>query len=91
MENQPKVYMGPAASQPVLFSMLPKSRTPWSEFLLSYGVVGPDNRIDVNVRWDHRITDAVVIARALTRMEQVLNTEIAAELQGQLAEKCRPL
>jgi hypothetical protein len=49
-------------------------------FLLSYGVVGPDNRIDVNVCWDHRITDAVVVARALKRLEQVLNTEISAEL-----------
>ena len=27
-----------SAPQPALFSMLPKSRTPWSEFLLSYGV-----------------------------------------------------
>jgi hypothetical protein len=49
-------------------------------FLLSYGVVGPDNRIDVNFRWDHRITDAVVVVRALTRLEQVLNTEISAEI-----------
>lgn len=51
-----------------------------SPFLLSYGVVGPDNRIDINIRWDHRITDAVVVARALKRLEQVLNTEISAEI-----------
>jgi hypothetical protein len=51
-----------------------------SPFLLSYDVVRPDNRIDVNFRWDHRITDAVVAARALTRLEQVLNTEISAEI-----------
>jgi hypothetical protein len=43
-------------------------------------VAGPDNRIDVILRWDHRITDAVVITRAMTRLEQVLNTEIAAEM-----------
>ena len=53
-----------------------------SPFLLSYGVVGPDNRIDVNIRWDHRITDAVVAARALKRLEQVLNTEISAEISA---------
>ena len=52
-------------------------------FILSYGVVGPDQTIDVVIRWDHRITDAVVIAGALTRLEQVLNTEIAAELRSQ--------
>ena len=51
-----------------------------SPFLVSYGVAGPDNRIDVILRWDHRITDAVVITRAMTRLEQVLNTEIAAEM-----------
>ena len=51
-------------------------------FLLSYGVVRPDQRIDVIIRWDHRVTDAAFIARALARLEQVLNTEISAELRG---------
>lgn len=51
-------------------------------FVLSYGVVGPDQAIDVVIRWDHRITDAALIAKTLTRLEQVLNTEIAAELRG---------
>lgn len=51
-------------------------------FLLSYGVVRPDCSIDVIIRWDHRITDAAFIARTLTRLEQVLNTEISAELRG---------
>ena len=52
-------------------------------FILSYGVVAPDQTIDVVIRWDHRITDAALIAKALTRLEQVLNGEIAAELRGQ--------
>jgi hypothetical protein len=51
-------------------------------FILSYGVVEPNQTIDVVIRWDHRITDAALIAKALTRLEQVLNTEIAAELRG---------
>jgi hypothetical protein len=51
-------------------------------FILSYGVVAPDQTIDVVIRWDHRITDAARIAKALTRLEQVLNAEIAAELRG---------
>ena len=50
-------------------------------FILSYGVVEPDLTIDVVIRWDHRITDAALIAKALTRLEQVLNTEIAGELR----------
>jgi hypothetical protein len=52
-------------------------------FILSYGVVEPDQTIDVVIRWDHRITDAAVIAKTLARLEQVLNTEIAGELRGQ--------
>ncbi|MFL6840714.1 MAG: acyltransferase [Bradyrhizobium sp.] len=51
-------------------------------FVLSYGVVQPDQTIDVVIRWDHRITDAAPVARALNRLEQVLNTEIAAELRA---------
>jgi hypothetical protein len=52
-------------------------------FILSYGVVKPDQTIDVVIRWDHRITDAALIAKAMTRLEQVLNTEISAELRSQ--------
>ena len=51
-------------------------------FIVTYGVVRPDQGIDVIIRWDHRITDAAFIARTLTRLEQVLNTEISAELRG---------
>jgi hypothetical protein len=50
-------------------------------FILSYGLA-QDQTIDVVIRWDHRVTDAALIAKALTRLEQVLNTEIAAELRG---------
>ena len=51
-------------------------------FVLSYGVVKPDHTVDVILRWDHRITDAALMARALTRLEQVLNGEMAAELRA---------
>ena len=52
-------------------------------FVLSYGVVKPDQSLDVVLRWDHRVTDAAPMAEALTRLEQVLNSEIAAEIRGQ--------
>ena len=55
-------------------------------FIVTYGVVRPDRGIDVIIRWDHRITDAAFIARVLTRLEQVLNTEISAELRGNPAQ-----
>jgi hypothetical protein len=52
-------------------------------FILSYGALKPDQTIDVVIRWDHRVTDAALIAKAMTRLEQVLNTEISAELRSQ--------
>lgn len=51
-------------------------------FILSYGVEKPDQTIDVVLRWDHRITDAALVAKVLNRLEQVLNTEIAGELRA---------
>jgi hypothetical protein len=41
----------------------------------------PDQTIDVMIRRDHRVAAAAL--RTLTRLEQVLNTEIAAELRSQ--------
>jgi hypothetical protein len=51
-------------------------------YILSFGTLEADQSIDVVIRWDHRVTDAALIAKAMTRLEQVLNTEIAAELRG---------
>ncbi len=51
-------------------------------FVLSYGVVGADQNLDVVLRWDHRVADAAPMAMALTRLEQVLNSEIAAEIRA---------
>jgi hypothetical protein len=52
-------------------------------FIVSYGAVSGEQTIDVVIRWDHRVTDAALIASALTRLEQVLNTAIRAELLSQ--------
>src|SRR6202171_2056542 len=51
-------------------------------FVLSYGVVKPDHTVGIVLRCDHRFTDAALIAKVLTRLEQVLNGEIAAELRA---------
>lgn len=51
-------------------------------FILSYGVVEPDQTINVVLRWDHRVTDAALIAKTLTRLEEVLNGEIASEIRA---------
>lgn len=49
---------------------------------LTYGLVGADGRADVRVVYDHRVLDGGTVARALVRLEQVLNTAVAAELVG---------
>ncbi|HZR86139.1 MAG TPA: acyltransferase [Bradyrhizobium sp.] len=59
-------------------------------YVLSYGLAGPTT-IEVVLRWDHRVTDAAPIARALTRLEQVLNGEIAAELRGIRQIEAKPV
>ena len=51
-------------------------------YILSYGAVEPDQSIGVVIRWDHRVTDAALIARTMTALEQVLNGEIAAEMRN---------
>ncbi len=51
-------------------------------FIVSYGVVQPDQTINVVIRWDHRITDAALIARTLSRLQEVLNGEIATEIRA---------
>lgn len=50
-------------------------------FVLSYGVLRADHSLDVVLRWDHRVTDAAPMVRALARLEQVLNSEIAGEIR----------
>jgi hypothetical protein len=59
--------------------------------VLSYGVASAGGTIDVVLRWDHRVTDAAPIARALTRLEQVLNGEITAELRGSRQIEAKPV
>ena len=51
-------------------------------FILSYGVEKPDQTIDVVLRWDHRITDAALMAKMLNRLEQVLKSKLSAELRA---------
>jgi hypothetical protein len=49
---------------------------------LNYGVIQDNGDVTVRVIYDHRVMDGATVARALSRLEQVLNQEIAAELRG---------
>lgn len=50
--------------------------------LLTYGVFSPDGTTDVRIIFDHRVLDGCTVARALARLEEVLNGPIIEELQG---------
>jgi len=48
---------------------------------LTYGMIGADHRCPVRLMFDHRVVDGVPVARALVRLEAVLNTTIIEELR----------
>lgn len=47
---------------------------------LNYGVIAPDGTVDVRLIYDHRVLDGATVARALARLEHVLNTTIRSEI-----------
>jgi hypothetical protein len=57
--------------------------------LLNYGVMSKDGGVDVRIIYDHRVMDGATVARALGRMEEILNSVILEELRSlaTLAEK----
>ena len=47
---------------------------------LSYGPLDPQGRMTVSIVFDHRVFDGAPLARAMTRLEQILQGPISAEL-----------
>jgi len=50
--------------------------------LISYGMMRADNTMELLFHWDHRIFDGIVAARALRKLEDVMNGAIADELEA---------
>jgi hypothetical protein len=50
--------------------------------LLNYGVIDRNGRLAVRIMYDHRVMDGATVARALGRMEEILNTVILDELRS---------
>lgn len=57
---------------------------------LSYGPLDAEQRCLVTLLADHRLLDGVPVARALGNLEQVLNNEIASELQSMRQRDAAP-
>jgi len=47
---------------------------------LNCGIIQADGTVDVRLHFDHRVMDGMPAARALEELEQVLRTEMAAEI-----------
>jgi hypothetical protein len=49
--------------------------------VLNYGVISGDGDVNVRIVYDHRVMDGATVARALARLEEILNTLIVEELR----------
>ncbi|WP_202947318.1 hypothetical protein [Zavarzinella formosa] len=49
---------------------------------LNYGVIGNDGKVTARIIYDHRVMDGSTVARALIRLEEILNSDILRELKG---------
>jgi pyruvate/2-oxoglutarate dehydrogenase complex dihydrolipoamide acyltransferase (E2) component len=49
---------------------------------LNYGVISARGAVTVRVTYDHRVMDGTTVARALARLETVLNEDLCKELRG---------
>jgi hypothetical protein len=54
--------------------------------VLNYGVIGGDGGVNVRIIYDHRVMNGATVARALARLEEVLNSSVLAELAGMAAQ-----
>lgn len=50
--------------------------------LLNYGVMMGEGVLDVRIIYDHRVLDGATVARALGRLEEILNSVILEEVQS---------
>ena len=50
--------------------------------LLNYGVMTQDGNVAVRIVYDHRVMDGATVARALSRMEELLNSVILEEVRS---------
>ena len=50
--------------------------------LLNYGQIDEHGSVDVRVHYDHRVMDGANVARALERLEAIMNTAVVDELRN---------
>jgi|SRR5579884_1044468 len=50
--------------------------------LLNYGVIDAEGNVNVRIIYDHRVMNGATVARALNRLEEILNTAMVEELRA---------
>jgi len=50
--------------------------------LLNYGVMDGDGKLSIRIIYDHRVMDGAMVARALTRLEEILNSAMVDEVRA---------
>lgn len=50
--------------------------------VLNYGIIDEDGSVPVRIMYDHRVLDGSMVARALAKIEEILNGPVAAELSA---------
>jgi pyruvate/2-oxoglutarate dehydrogenase complex dihydrolipoamide acyltransferase (E2) component len=58
--------------------------------VLNYGVISPTGDVAVRIIYDHRVMDGATVARALVRLERVMNEEILMELKSLQTTQATP-
>ena len=50
---------------------------------LNYGVISREGKVTVRIIYDHRVINGATVARALARLEEILNTSLVEEIRSQ--------
>jgi hypothetical protein len=53
--------------------------------ILNYGLIAENGDVTARIVYDHRVMDGATIARALARLEKVMNDELVVEMKSLLA------
>jgi len=51
---------------------------------LNYGVLNARGGLDVRIMYDHRVMDGATVARALVRLDEILNSDLLKEVRTEL-------
>jgi hypothetical protein len=57
--------------------------------VLNYGVISKSGEVDVRIIYDHRVMNGTTVARALVRLEAMLNSALVQELKSFVSSRAQ--